>query len=171
MRSRLLIGASGWLLGAVAATCGSMLAVSNLAHGLLGPSSQQLSVADVRSDLASAHRAAATPTASAVQSRPRPAVRPSRSAADAPSPAPDGTLLVSKAGSVMASCQSGLAYLQYWSPAQGYQADDVIRGPAARARLEFEGVASTVVMTVSCAGGVPTDQVSTGGDDGGHHDE
>lgn len=164
MRSRLLIGASGWLLGAAAATCGSMLAVSHLAHGLLGSGTQQVSAADVRNDLDSSQRAAATPEASMTTSaatRPaRPAARPSQPASAGPAAAAGGTLLISRAGSVMASCQAGGAYLQYWSPAQGFQTDDVVRGPAARARLVFENASTALTMTVSCQGGRPVDQVS-----------
>ena len=172
MRSRLLIGASGWLLGAVAATCGSMLAVSQLAHGLLGPGTQQLSAADVRNDLASSHRVTAAPAPASKSPVARPAAGPDRTTAGAPAPGSAGTLLVSRAGTVMASCQAGLAYLQYWSPAQGFQADDVLRGPAARVRLVFEGAGSGLLMTVSCDAGQPADQViSVPGDGGGHHDE
>jgi hypothetical protein len=169
MRSRLLIGASGWLLGAAAATCGSMLAVNHLAHGLLGPGTQQVSSADDRNDLVSSQRAVATPKASATTSaaepaaRPaaRPIARPAQTASGGSAAATGGTLLISRGGSVMASCQAGLAYLQYWSPAQGYQADNVVRGPAAKARVAFESVTSELVMTVTCQGGKPADQVFT----------
>ena len=168
MRSRFLVGASGWLLGAAAATCGSMLAVNHLAHGLLGPGSQQLSPADVRDDLASSQAGPSSPPPSA-----RPAMRaarPARTAAPAASGA--GTLLFSKAGSAMAVCAAGRAYLQYWSPAPGYQVDDVVRGPAVRVRLELEGAGPSLVITISCANGQPVDRISSGGwDDDGHHDD
>jgi len=171
MRSRLLIGAGGWLLGAATATFGSMLAVSQLAHGLLGPGTQQLSAADVQSDLASSQRAAATPEMSPAPAA-RPDRRPARTTTVSPAAGPSGTLLVSRAGSAMASCESGLAYLQYWSPAQGYQADDVVRGPAARVRLVFERTGASLMMTVTCNGSQPADQLSAViDDDGGHHDD
>jgi len=161
MRSRLLIGACGWLLGAAAATCGSMLAVSHLAHGLLGPGTQQLSAEDVRNDLASMRHSGTSPTATATLPPTRAAARPSQSARTAPA----GTLLVSQAGSAMASCRSGLAYLQYWSPDQGYQADEVYRGPAARASITFEAPGGAVRMAVTCAGGQPVDRLSSVVDD------
>jgi hypothetical protein len=170
MRSRFLVGASGWLLGADAATCGSMLAVDHLAHGLLGPGSQQLSPADVRADLASSQ---AGPTAPSPSARPamRPA-RPARAAAATPAASRAGTLLFSKGGSAMAVCEAGRAYLQYWSPAPGYQVDDVVRGPAVRVRVELEGTGTSLVMTISCASGQPVDRVSSGGwADDGHHDD
>jgi len=170
MRSRLLIGASAWLLGAVAATGGSMFAVNDLAHGLLGQGTEQLSPRAVHDDLAGYAGAAKTP-------RPSQSVRIARAASIhkphprrtkmTPAPTPtktgqSGTLLVSKAGSVMATCQSGLAYLLYWSPDQGYQADDVRRGPAAQASLTFETLSTEVNMQVTCHAGVPVAQVSGG---------
>jgi hypothetical protein len=172
MRSRLLIGASAWLLGALTATGGSMLAVSHLAHGLLGPDTQQLSPAVVRDDLAGYQRPGAAPTGTAAAgpaaAHARPARRRASAAPATSSAAPTGALLVSGAGSAMASCQSGLAYLQYWSPDQGYQADDVLRGPARQASLVFEGGTSGIRMRVSCQGPVPVAQLSRVSNDDGH---
>lgn len=62
----------------------------------------------------------------------------------------------------MASCQSGLAYLQFWTPGQGYQADDVIRGPAALARVGFEHLQSDFVIAVTCNGSRPVASVTAG---------
>jgi hypothetical protein len=62
----------------------------------------------------------------------------------------------------MASCQSGLAYLQYWSPNPGYQADDVNRGPAAQARIGFEQLTSEYEVRVTCNGSQPVAQVTAG---------
>jgi len=182
MRSRLLIGVSGWLLGAATATCGSMLAVDHLANGLVATGSQQLSTADVRNDLAGSADASARPSAAnPARTKPAPARTPAKLAgprsgaspepsdpSDPSGSAPAGSLLLSKGGSVMAVCQAGQAYLQYWSPAQGFQADDVFRGPAAQARITFESVGGSVVMTVTCAGGQPTAKLSTDPGDGPH---
>ena len=49
--SRFLVGVGAWLLGAVTATTGSMIAVNELAHGLLGPQTQQLGETTVSADL------------------------------------------------------------------------------------------------------------------------
>jgi hypothetical protein len=73
-----------------------------------------------------------------------------------------GTLLTSPDGSVMANCQPGGAYLQYWIPAQGFQADDVIRGPAPTARITFEQLANELTMTVSCSSGQPVAHITGG---------
>jgi len=40
-----------------------------------------------------------------------------------------------------------------WSPVQGYQADDVARGPATTARVVFESSANSVTVTVTCPDG------------------
>jgi hypothetical protein len=173
MQSRLLIGASAWLLGALTATGGSMLAVSPLAHGLLGPDTQQLSPAAVRDDLAGYQRPGAAPSGAAAARPAATHARPTRRRASAAPagtspPASEGTLLVSGAGSAMASCQSGLAYLVYWSPDQGFQADDVLRGPAPQASLVFEGGGTGIRMRVSCRGSVPVAQLSKVSYDDGH---
>jgi hypothetical protein len=62
----------------------------------------------------------------------------------------------------MATCQPGGAYLQYWIPAQGFSADDVIRGPAATARITFQQLTTELTMTVSCSSGRPVAQVTGG---------
>jgi len=62
----------------------------------------------------------------------------------------------------MASCQSGLAYLQYWSPSPGYEASDVIRGPAAQARIGFEHFTTEYVISVTCNGSNPIAKVTDG---------
>jgi serine/threonine-protein kinase len=70
--------------------------------------------------------------------------------------APAGTVLASSAGTVVATCQAAGAYLNSWSPQQGYEVGDVFRGPAASASVQFESRTAEVTMTVSCSGGVPS---------------
>ncbi|GIH98609.1 hypothetical protein Pta02_06180 [Planobispora takensis] len=55
-------------------------------------------------------------------------------------------------GSVIARCSGGLVTLRSWSPAQGFQVDDVERGPAVRARVEFEADETDVKIEVRCSG-------------------
>lgn len=157
-----------------------MIAVNQLAHGLLGPQTQQLTQANltVNPD-AEADRTApsATPTRPSDASRSRHAGKAARSSATArsdataapsavpsPSPSPSQSLtgkwLQSADGSVLAVCQSAGAYLQVWSPDQGFHADDVNRGPAAVASVTFEGPASELNLQVSCVSGTPVAHVS-----------
>jgi hypothetical protein len=182
--SRFLVGLGAWLLGAVTATTGSMIAVNELAHGLLGPQTQQLGGATVSADLdtgagslspspaagsggtASASRAAAKASHSASGS-------PSAAASGAAAQSPAGSLLVSGDGSVMATCQSGGAYLLYWSPDQGFQAEDVYRGPASITSVTFRGPSpsSSIVMRVTCPAGTPVAHLyQPSADDGGGGD-
>ena len=163
--ARFLVGVGAWLLGAGAATSGSLLAVSLLGQGLAPAPSQQLTEIAVSRALASeAVKAAPSP------SPPRPVVstwatplRPhvkKHSAApsvppSSPAPPPIDTVLTSIGGTVMADCQAAGAYVASWSPAQGYEVDHVVRGPAATAQVAFAGLRKLVTMNISCPGGRP----------------
>jgi hypothetical protein len=187
VRTRILIMGGAWLIGAGTATGGCLMGVSLLGQGLLGPGSQQLTVAAVNRALASeaaeptTHAAAApsphtvrhTPMASPSSSQQRPAPVSSTAAA-APGTSTSsnpGTLLTSSGGQVVAACNdSGAAYLMSWSPNQGFEATNVVRGPADTATVTFQSVESGVTMQVTCNGAnVPTAAVSstqgTGGGD------
>jgi hypothetical protein len=163
VRSRFLIGAGAWLLGAVTATTGSMIAVGALAHGLLSPQTQLLAGAPSGADLdagdspTSTASASISPGPSASSAEPSPGPSPVAGGAAPQSAAP--MLLTSADGSVLASCQSGGAYLVYWSPDQGFTADDVTRGPASVASVTFSNTAGGVVMRVSCPSGTPVAHV------------
>jgi hypothetical protein len=163
--ARFLAGVGAWLLGAGAATGGSLLAVSVLGQGLAPAPSQQLTVAAVNRALAS-EAAEATRSAlllppvrsSATPLAPRPKKGSSAPSVPPPVPAPQpGTTdLTSAGGSVVAGCQPAGAYLVSWSPAQGYEAYLKNRGPAPNARVMFAGSRKLVTMIISCSGGVPS---------------
>ena len=164
--ARFLAGVGAWLLGAGAATAGSLLAVSVLGQGLAPAPSQQLTEIAVSRALAS-EAVAATPspsfpqpvvTTSATPLRPHvkkhsaaPSVPPS-----SPAQQPIDTVLTSIGGTVMADCQAAAAYLASWSPALGYEATTVIRGPAATAKVTFASLRKLVIMAISCSGGTPS---------------
>jgi hypothetical protein len=166
VHGRIYLAVAAWLLGASAATGGSLVAVSLLGQSLAAPPTQQLTVAAVNRALASDSkgRAAASPSASAASPSAAPAF-PSPSATPA---ATAGTLLTSSGGSVVAACGSSGAYLISWSPQQGYLAEDVVRGPAPLARVSFLAGQSGVTMSVSCTASTPSAAITTlRGDDGG----
>lgn len=153
-----------------------MIAVNKLAHGLLEAQSQELGGTMVSADHEPITRspepspaASATPAlrARTPAAKVTPSAGPSSSAALGGSSAqnPAGTLLESSAGSVMATCEPTGAYLLYWSPDQGFVADDVLRGPAAVASVLFRSTTSSVVMRVSCSGGTPVAHVYQGHDE------
>jgi len=190
---RILAGVGAWLLGATTATAGSLLAVSLLGQGIADSPGQQLTSAAVNRALVheadeatatspapspSATRAPATraPATSAPAVKPQrtevsPSARTSASRPATASPlAPQtaaGTVLASPGGTALAECGSSGAYLVSWSPTQGYETDDVTRGPAATTRVTFESDANSVTMTVTCSAGTPvaTSYVHGGGDE------
>jgi hypothetical protein len=169
VHTRVFLAAGAWLLGVVAATGGSLAAVSLIGQSIAAPPTQQLTVSAVSHALASG-RQEPDPSAAA-----RPSTAPSVRRAGATPEASvsgtsaTGTLLSSSGGSVLAGCAGSDAYLISWSPQQGYAADDVVRGPAARARVVFLAGSGGVSLTVTCTDSVPTDVVSPvqGDDDGG----
>jgi hypothetical protein len=169
----MLIGASAWLLGAVTATAGSMIAVNQLAHGLFNQPAQLLgssAVANLDHDLdgrsaasgSTVMRAASPSTPRPARHR-RPAPAPSQSTStftpppsqSTPTSSSNGTPLVSPDGSVTADCLPGGAHLLYWTPDQGFQVDDVHRGPAPVASVTFQGAGGDMAMYVSCRNGTP----------------
>jgi hypothetical protein len=179
VRSRVLIGAGAWLLGAVSATVGSLYAVDLLGQGLLEQHTKQVSVAMVNAELAQDDSAAPsrpaptqTPKASPAVSHParhrpastHPAVQPSTSSA--------GKILTTGGGNTAARCEQGGAYLVYWSPAQGFEANNVRRGPAPAASVTFTNSTDGFVLTVTCSSGVPVKHVKSWQWGGGtRHDE
>jgi hypothetical protein len=165
VQARFLVGVGAWLLGAGAATGGSLLAVSLLGQGLAPAPSQQLTVAAVNRALASEAAettqspspqppvsSSATPLKPHVKkSSPAPSVPP-----PSPAPQPTTTVLTSVGGTVVAGCQSAGAYLFSWSPAQGYEVSNVIRGPAATTKVTFTSSRKLVTMAITCSSGEPS---------------
>jgi hypothetical protein len=102
------------------------------------------------------------PTAS-----PTPTVSPSAAPTTArppvvtPQPAHTGPdrLLTSIGGNVLAHCVDGQAFLVSWTPAPGFGAGDITRGPAATARVTFETSGAEYHVAVTCAGDVPQSTV------------
>jgi eukaryotic-like serine/threonine-protein kinase len=170
VHARFLVGAGAWLLGASAATGGSLLAVSALGQSIAPAPSQQLTPAGVSNALASEKREVtrSSPPQPPVSSpatpmRRHPGKRPSAPATPsppAPSPQASTTVLTSAGGTVVAGCQASGAYLVSWSPAQGYQVQTVVRGPAATAKATFAGARKLVTMAVTCPGGSPSEKTT-----------
>jgi hypothetical protein len=180
VRARILIAVSAWLLGAVTATGGCLMAVSLLGagFGVSGNSSQQLNNAAVLRGLATRPQQSPAPSATPSHAARARLVRrrvhaalptPSPSPTPTPAPAPAqsstaaGTPLTSQGGTVVATCESAGAYLISWSPAPGYAVaqGQVVRGPAAVASVTFSAGTATVTMNVSCSGGTPSSSTSS----------
>jgi hypothetical protein len=171
VRARILIVVAAWLLGAATATGGCLLAISLLGagFGITSSPGQQLTVGAVNKALADARgqpsTSAAAPSRSAHTrpvprrphtARPKPTptpTPPTLTPTPAQSTTPVGTPLSSQGGTVVATCESAGAYLITWSPAQSYEVDRFVRGPAAVATVRFETNSTAVTMNISCPGG------------------
>jgi hypothetical protein len=168
----MLVGVAAWLIGAAAATFGSLYAVGKIGHDLLQQQARQVSIATLNAEYAMQSSGRAAPPARPANYRPgsdsSPKPAPSKhltpsSPSPKPKPAPsqETEVLVSPGGTAGAVCEAGGAYIVWASPAQGYQIDNLQRGPAAVASVTFERLAGGVMMTVTCQGGSPVEHVST----------
>jgi hypothetical protein len=129
---------------------------------------------------------AATPPPAPSASRPGPVATPGNRATLTPSPGgsqspPKGAVsngvFPASAGTVFASCSSGLVTLTRWIPEGGYGAGESAPGPARSAWVQFESASTELTVTATCAGGQPHFVTSTddrhgaggggGGDDHG----
>lgn len=175
VRVRVTAGVSAWIAGAAAATGLSLFAVSYLNQDPNSPQGATLSQTQVEQALASISSAAGLAAPPTAATRPGPAATPPQQSAPAsptgPAPSQSTTsaaparnpaaaspvqrTLSGDAGSVVAQCQGSAVYLVTWSPAQGYQAELLQRGPAHLATLVFTGFGHHVAIRVGCSGGAP----------------
>lgn len=143
-RARALLTAGGWLAAAAAATTVGVISISAAGSDIAGTTATPLSQDQVRKALASASEQTASP---------QPAASPS---------GPGVTRTLSTpGGSIIARCADGKAALLSWSPAQGYQTDDIQRGPARTATMKFESGDTEIRVSVTCPGGTPVLHAST----------
>jgi len=164
MRKRVAVVAAIWLAGAVVAAIGATAALTLAGAGLFGSAGQTLSQADVREELAQQPAAAApssqpsatpaTPRGGRTSSSPRPAS--GQTAAPREFPTTGGIVLV--------SCSAGQAWLARIIPAQGYQIDNMFRGPAASVWATLSAGGTGVRVTATCSGNHP--RVTSVPDDG-----
>lgn len=161
MRS-IIIGASIWVLLAGAAVVGVFSVLSGIGSGTDDSQPHALSQRDISRELASpTEKPDETPSGTADETdhpthsnTPRDSDRSKSPAAKQRRSAKQLT-----GGTVVASCKPGGAYLESWSPAPGFDSDDVHRGPAHVASIEFEGDdMPDYLVTVRCKGGSPTFQ-------------
>jgi hypothetical protein len=159
MRTRTLIATGAWLLGAAAATAGSLLVVSELGEGIAASPGQQQSAAPVLNQAQASHVLPSSSPRSRSQggtSRTSGTGGTGGTRGTGGTSATSGTVLTSSGGTVVARCATAGALLLSWSPQQGFQAGSVVRGPAATTRVVFTATASTVTMAVSCSRGMPS---------------
>jgi hypothetical protein len=75
-----------------------------------------------------------------------------------------------RGGTVEVQCTAASAYLRSWSPDQGYQVDDVHRGPARVVSVKFSAPGQESTLRVRCVQGVPQVDTTWHEDDGGTHE-
>ncbi len=143
------LAVTAWAVGAATAVGVGLLALSSVGTSYVhGPADPLAGVGDARTSPDTV--ASGTPSATAT---PTPSARASTVATTATGGSE--RQFTSAGGNVVARCTGADAYLVYWSPAAGYHAGDVVRGPATSVRVQFEGAGRELTMTVTCVGGVP----------------
>jgi hypothetical protein len=149
MNRRVLLGAAAWLAVAATATGAGVAAIGVLEDGITGSRTRPLDRGSIQRALSRTGAAvdavpASSPTAGAGITR----------------------VLGAGGGTVTARCAAGRVTLLSWTPAQGFRADNPVRGPATVASLKFESDALEYKVTVGCHSGEP--KISTSKDDGHH---
>jgi len=180
----MLLVAAGWLLTAVIATGAGIAVINLLGRPLAGGAGDVISARQAAEALATATVSPASPPPSPAPSAPTPsAPTPSPSTA---SPTPDDTgsatpeatetprpettsaapakskVITTRGGSVVARCVGREVTLRSWSPAQGYEIDDVDAGPDDDAKVKFERDDDEVEIEIRCAASGPVYTVQYG---------
>jgi hypothetical protein len=151
-----------WLVVAFLTTLVGLAAVNSLGDGILGSAERPLTRDSV--DAAVSSEPSASPSTTPSFSEPSPAL----SEPTAPLPAEAVSRTFSSAGgTVTAACAGDVVTLRYWSPAQGYEADHVVRGPAATASIRFRqgGRGHGIRLAFSCSNGSPAQSTNTSDDE------
>lgn len=181
MNRRMLLVAAGWLLTAVIATGAGIAVINLLGRPLAGGAGDVISARQAAEALATATVSPASPPPSPAPSAPTPS--PSTPSA---SPTPDDTgsatpeatetprpettsaapakskVITTRGGSVVARCVGREVTLRSWSPAQGYEIDDVDAGPDDDAKVKFERDDDEVEIEIRCAASGPVYTVQYG---------
>ncbi len=137
MDRRLVLAVAGWLVAALAATVAGLVVIGSFGGAFRGPGDQALlgggGPPRTRPARPAGHRARAPPLG-------RRDGEPGR---------------VHRGGTVVVFCTAGRAQLTSWTPAQGWQTDDVEPGPDDRAKVKFESGELEVEVETHCEGDVP----------------
>jgi hypothetical protein len=142
-RARALLATGGWLAAAAAATTIGVVAISAAGSGIAGSATTPLTSDQVTKALASTSE----------QPTPQPAASPTGKGVT--------RILATRGGSIIARCADGEASLLSWSPAQGYQADNIQRGPAPTTTMKFETGDTEIHVSITCPHGIPTLHTTT----------
>jgi pyruvate/2-oxoglutarate dehydrogenase complex dihydrolipoamide acyltransferase (E2) component len=170
---RLLLVVAGWVLTALVATGAGIAVIGLVGRTFAGGPGDVLSAEEARDALARAEasprptRPSPGPSSSPAVPEPTPTAsaeaspRPTPEATPAPTPTAVSRVITTRGGSVVARCQGGLVTLRSWSPAQGYEVDDVDPGPDESAKVTFESDRGEVEIEVRCSASGPVHTVET----------
>jgi hypothetical protein len=141
----LLASAAAWTVGAAVSIAVGLLALSLVGPGLRDAGIDTLPPQESGDLLSATH----SPPPSAV-------VDPTLSAPTSSShAAPTDRMVNTAGGSLVARCSQSGAFLVYWTPAPGYRADNVRRGPAPTVHISFAGTGREISVDVRCVAGSP----------------
>jgi hypothetical protein len=157
MNRRLLLVVTGWLTVGLIATGAGLTLTTLLGDTITGTGNRALSPDEVQ-------RALGTSTAGSTASPPaEPSASPTSSTSPSVSPgsprtAGAATVMTLPGGVVVARCDGGMVTLESLTPFQGYETDDVERGPREVVRVKFEseeGHGAKAESEVRCSGDRP----------------
>lgn len=160
-RTGLLAGL--WIAAAAGALLLGLTAVGQIGSGLAGGDPvPPLAAEEVEASLA---RHTAQPPTPQVPTPQPPAPQPAPPGAPAPQETPPGVVPAGPAGTVLARCEGATPRVVSVNPAQGFERED--GDDLAPGQVELDGDDLDVRVTLSCANGVPSGQVTNvgGGDD------
>lgn len=162
-------GVLAWIIGAAVAVGVGMLALSRIGYGFTmgavqplssGPATVPAVVPSTPPPSAAVPPAPASEPAPSAPPTPGGRTRPRPRRSPASSPMSHERAFSSLGGSVIVRCSRDLAYLMSWSPEQGYQVDDVRRGPAPEVTVEFEDADEEVRLRVWCDDDIPEARIA-----------
>jgi hypothetical protein len=147
---------AAWTAAAGAAIAVGMIALSLIGTGLNDGPIENLNATTVSESTPGVPttpvRTTSAPAVSAPTSTTPNRLPPTTATTAAPPKSSDRTV-VTHGGTVIARCVPAGAYLVGWSPAVGYQPDNIVRGPASFAHITFSNRSRDVRITITCVSG------------------
>jgi len=128
-----------------------LLALSLIGVGLTTDSGEHLTQPVDRPDVPGATSPTTQPSVVDPSASPSATPAPTVTAMPTATAGPSRTINTA-GGNVVARCQTGGAYLVYWSPSPGFRADVGNRGPAVEAQVGFESSTREIKVRVTCIG-------------------
>jgi hypothetical protein len=143
---RVLVVAGGWLAAALVAMLAGVGGIRLIGESLTGAPGGVLSEEDVARALA----AQSAPPSKAVSSGSATA-----STSAVPTPPAGQDTFTTPGGSAIAHCIGLDAYLDFWSPRPGYQAEETDKGPDDDVGVIFVGDGGRYALEIACRNGTP----------------